>query len=167
MKLELDKAWYSERIARENDLEATTGAPDLRHPTQQNAQHDRRQPEEVFAEQHAFGSLIQMLRRDRKLTVEQLAADARISLAEIISIEEDSKHVPRARTVRQLTVFFGLPAHTLEKLSNVAEVDDLQLKDAAIRFAASSRTIMELTGEERQALSEFVNVLASRDARQT
>jgi len=160
MKLNLNKEWYEERIPREADLDVTAGIP------VEDEFHDQREPrgqqeEGGFAEFHAFGSLVQLLRRNRSLTVEQLSTAANIDVTEVISIECDAKYAPKPRTVHQLATYFELPDRSLIKLSNLTTVHSAKLRDAVVRFAANSSTVMELSREERQALTEFVGFLSS------
>ena len=160
MKLELDKAWYEKKTAEEADLEVTAAAPHGVQAMDESECIDERREDE-FAELHAFGSLVRMLRRDRRLAVEQLAANARVDLLEVISIERDPKYVPKPRTVHQLADYFDLPDRALVKLSNATITHNSKLMDAAVRFAANSDKVMELSREERRALDEFVKFLSS------
>src|SRR3990172_2530783 len=57
------------------------------------------------AEQCAFSSLVQLLRRAEGLSIEQLAERARVDAGELVSIESDVRHQPRPRTVHQLAQF--------------------------------------------------------------
>ncbi len=160
MKLELDKAWYEKKTAEEADLEVTAAAPlGIQAMDEPECIDERREDE--FAELHAFGSLVRMLRRDRGLAVEQLAAAARIDPLEIISIERDPKYPPKPRTVHQLADYFKLPDRALVKLSNATTTHNSKLTDAAVRFAANSEKVKELSREERRALAEFVKFLSS------
>lgn len=115
-----------------------------------------------FVKGYAFGALVQLLRRDRKLTVDQLALAVQVEAPELISIEHDPKYVPKPRTVFQISKYFGLPDRPLMKLANVTTTHNDRLRDAAVRFAASSSKVMELSREERTALAEFVQFLASQ-----
>lgn len=115
-----------------------------------------------FVKGYAFGALVQLLRRDRKLTVDQLASAVQVEAPELISIEHDPKYVPKPRTVFQISKYFGLPDRPLMKLANVTTTHNDRLRDAAVRFAASSSKVMELSREERAALAEFVQFLASQ-----
>jgi len=164
MKLELNRRWYERRLPQEGDLDVTVRTPDVEdcndEPTSRT-QH----PEDLFVERHAFGALVQMLRRDRRLSIAQLAVEAQIEAAEIVAIERDPEYVPRPRTVHQLASFFGLSNRALLKLSNVTAVDNTTLRDAAVRFAAHSTKVIELSSDERQALSEFVKFLSSQDVK--
>jgi len=164
MKLELDKGWYEKRIAQEGDLEVTAGAPLEEQDAQERPARSLRPSEDVFPGLDAFGSLVQMLRRDRYLSVEQLASSARVDVREIVFIERDPRYVPKPRTVHQLAVYFGLPDRALIKLSNLTTVHSPRLTDAAVRFAAHSQRVRELDREEREALAEFVKVLSSEQS---
>ena len=144
MKLELDKSWYEKRIAQEGDLEITAGVPlEERGGTEGSAEQLAQPTKDEVLGLHVFGSLVQMLRRDRRLSVEQLALKARVDTAEIVSIERDPRFVPKPRTVHQLASYFQLPDRALAKLSNITTVQNSRLKDAAVRFAANSESVME------------------------
>ena len=110
-----------------------------------------------------FGSLIQLLRREKRLTLEKLAEKSQVDIRELVNIEQDPDYEPRPRTVHQLAGVLGLPKRTLVKLSNLAHVHDEELTGAAVRFAARSSSITELSREERQALAEFVRFLVTHD----
>lgn len=163
MKLELTKNWFEKNLPHDNP-EVGVGVPALSDSDQQ---HESREAgpyqEDEFVEAYAFGALVQLLRRDRKLTVDQLAAAVQVAAPELISIEFDPKYVPKPRTVFQLSKYFGLPDRPLMKLANVTTVHSDKLRDAAVRFAASSSKVMELTREERAALAEFVQFLVSQE----
>lgn len=155
MKLQLDKSWFESRIRQDEEFEVGVG-------TGTGKGEDSGEPEEDFAGTYAFGTLIQLMRREKGLTVEQLAERARVGVAEVVGIERDPRHKPRPRSVYQLADFFGLPQRALLKLSNVTEVHDEPLREAAYHFAANSSTVAELSREERAAMTEFVKVLSAQ-----
>lgn len=165
MKLQLNKEWFENRIQPDEDFEVGAGAPMDAAECAHNISGDDQEQfsDEEFAETLAFGTLIQFLRRDRRLSVEQLASDARLDVAEIVKIEFDPKYIPHPRSVHQLASFFGMPQRALLKLSNVTTVHNNQLRDAAYRFAANSSKIAELSHEERVAMTEFVQFLGTQD----
>lgn len=163
MKLNLNRKWFEDRISAEDDCEVGAGAlpeKSVAQPSARVVQHS----EDEFVETYAFGTLVSLLRRDRMLSVEQLAAEARISVEDLLNIEVCPKHVPNPRAVCQLAQVFNIPQRSLLKLSNVTTVHNERLRDAAVHFAASSSQVMELTREERAALTEFVHFLSSQDA---
>jgi transcriptional regulator with XRE-family HTH domain len=161
MKLNLSKSWYENRIPKEKDLEVGLGSPFKEESGDAGKEAAQFEPEE-FVELYAFGGLVQFLRRDHMLSIEQLASRAQIDPLEILTIERDAKYVPKPRTVHQLAQFFKLPERPLLKLSNVTTDHNEKLRDAAVRFAANSTKVMELSREERAALSEFVDFLSSQ-----
>jgi len=165
MKLQLSKGWFENRIQPNEDFEVGAGVPaGTPECTDKTSGSDQEQPtDEEFAETLAFGTLIEFMRRDRRLSVEQLASAARVEVAELVKIEFDPKYVPHPRSVHQLARFFDLPQRALLKLSNVTTVHNIQLRDAAYRFAANSSKIAELSREERVAMTEFVEFLGTQD----
>ena len=106
-----------------------------------------------------FGRLIGFARRAKGLSLEKLAGDADVSLAELIRIERDEETIPTPRTVYKLAEVLRLPAGRLMEISGLAEAKDAQLGEAALRFAARSRPTVELSTAEREALEQFVKVL--------
>lgn len=162
MKLKLSRKWFEDRIAAEDNCEVGAGAsPEEIAGTKELrvAEHT----EDEFVETYAFGTLVAMLRRDRMLSIDELAAEARISPAEIVSIEADPNYVPKPRAVHQLAAYFNIPQRSLLKLANVTIVHDSLLRDAAVRFAAKSSQVMELSREERAALTDFVEFLSTQE----
>lgn len=103
----------------------------------------------------AFGRLINMLRRRRQLTVEELSEQAGVDVAEIIRIEDDLYYVPDPRTIYQFAGTFGLPQQQLMQIAGLA-TQDLRVREAAVRFAARSESVAKLAPEERYALDAFL-----------
>ena len=164
MRLDLTREWYEQKIAQEANLEVGAGIPSNEQDAQDEPERIREESDNELVELFVFSSLVQLLRRSRGLSVEQLADAARIDPTEILSVERNPKHPPRPRTVHQLAAFFELPERPLVRLSNLTTTHSTKLRDAAIRFAAHSSKVMELTQEERSALAEFVEFLSSQDA---
>jgi DNA-binding XRE family transcriptional regulator len=162
MKLELTKGWFEKNIPHDNP-EVGAGLPERSVEQQHVSNEVGIHREDDFVEAYAFGALVQLLRRDRKLTVDQLASAVQVGTPELISIELDPKYIPKPRTVFQISRYFGLPDRPLMKLANVTTTHSDRLRDAAVRFAASSSKVMELSREERAALAEFVQFLASQE----
>jgi len=162
MKLELTKGWFEKNIPHDNP-EVGAGLPERGPERQCITNEGSIHREDDFAEAYAFGALVQLLWRDRKLTVDQLASAVQVGTPELISIELDPRYIPKPRTVFQISKFFGLPDRPLMKLSNVTTTHNDRLRDAAVRFAANSSKVMELSREERAALAEFVQFLAAQE----
>lgn len=111
----------------------------------------------------AFGALINLQRRNRQWTIEQLAEKAEIDLNEAVSIEEDPAYRPEPRAVFQLAKVLALPIKKLLVLSGNAELASPRLETAAVRFAARSRAVEKLSEAEAAALNEFVAALVEED----
>ncbi len=165
MKLRLSKKWFDTRIQPDEDFQVGAGVPADARKFAEEPLGSEKEPTsgEECAETLAFGTLIQFLRRDRRLTIEELALAASVDVDEIVRIEFESGYVPCPRSVRQLAKFFGLPQRTLLELSNVTKVDNEQLREAAHRFAANASKVAELSHQERAALNEFVEFLGTHD----
>jgi transcriptional regulator with XRE-family HTH domain len=165
MKLRLSKEWFENRIQPDEGFEVGAGVPPgIPECTDKTSGSEQGQPtDEEFAETLAFGTLIRFMRRDQRLSVEQLASAAKVEVAELVKIELDPKYVPDPRLVHQLARFFDLPQRALLKLLNETTAHNVQLRDAACRFAANSSKIADLSREERVAMTEFVEFLGTQN----
>lgn len=123
-------------------------------------------PDEVISrDSHfAFGRFVNLMRRQRHLSMEKLAEDADIDTDEILSIESDAYFAPEARTVYNLSGFFHVPLEPLMELSGLTQLKDASLMQEAVRFAARSESVEELTPDEQMALESFVVVLSEKEA---
>ena len=110
----------------------------------------------------AFGRFVRLMRRNRGLSIEKLADDAAVDVAELVSIEDDTRHKPEVRTVYQLANFFRVPRPNLMQLAGLTVQNNNRLHDEAARFAARSDPVVALTAEERAALEAFVAVLSEQ-----
>lgn len=162
MKLELATGWFEKNIPHDNP-EVGAGLPERGVEPQRVTDDAGIQRENDFVEAHAFGALVRLLRRDRKLTMDQLASAVEVETPELISIELDPRYIPKPRTVFRISQYFGLPDRPLMRLANVTTTHSDRLRDAAMRFTKSSSRVMELSGVERAALAEFVQFLASHE----
>jgi HTH-type transcriptional regulator, competence development regulator len=108
----------------------------------------------------AFAKLIELRRRELRLSVEQLAERAEVDIAELVGIELSEVDVPELRTVAKLAKVLKLPAQKLVELSGLATPKNARFAEAVVRFAAKSESIDKLSREEHEALEEFVKFLA-------
>jgi transcriptional regulator with XRE-family HTH domain len=111
----------------------------------------------------AFGKLVEFARRHRGETIETLAKEADLDLSELLSVER-GEGLPTARSVYQLARVLGFDAGRLMELSGLAEPNDA-LREAALRFAASSEPSAKLSREERRAFEAFAKVISERSER--
>lgn len=110
----------------------------------------------------AFGRFIRLMRRRQGLTIEKLADDSDVELAEIVSIEDDNHYKPEVRTVYQLANYFKVPRNNLLQVAGLTKAKDSRLVEESVRFAARSEPVAELSPEERAALEAFVTVLSEQ-----
>jgi transcriptional regulator with XRE-family HTH domain len=159
MRIERSKEWWLARARREGDafigagLLAADPMPDGRTVAAVAA------PEEYRI---AFGKFVNMMRRRKGYSIEQLADAARVDASELLIIEDDVHYVPGPRTVFQLAQLFEVPQPRLMQLAGLAAANDDSLREEAVRFAARSEAVHKLTREESAALEAFVTVLSEK-----
>ena len=110
----------------------------------------------------AFGRFVSLMRRQRGLSLEKLADDADVDMADLVEIESDPHHKPELRTAYQLANYFNVSRSSLLQVAGLTEPKDARLFDEAVRFAARSEPMTALTPEEGAALESFVAVLSEQ-----
>jgi transcriptional regulator with XRE-family HTH domain len=103
--------------------------------------------------------LVLLWRREKQISVEDLAKQANLEPSEVLAVETANGR-PGARVLYALS---GVLQVSYEKLMTIAGnlvAQDATLSGAAVKFAARSEPMDKLTREEREALREFVRVLA-------
>lgn len=119
-----------------------------------------REPEQQDMRE-AFHRVVQMLRRSRGLTIDQLAEKTKIDRDELMALERNPAYRPSPLTLHRLSEFFEVPDRKLAVLAGaIREVPD-DLRQQAARFAAQSDSFAKLTKEEQRLLDEFVGFLRS------
>jgi len=157
MKFNRDRNWLARRAEEENRHFVSVGGlisqvdPDWRAETSALPL--------VETTKTALVRLLQLLRRERRLSLELLAQKADVDLAELVKIETDESFKPTPRTVHQLAAFFKLPAKKLMALAGLLQIKDYNLQQASVRFAARSEPVEDVTPEEHAALEEYVKFL--------
>jgi len=148
-----DPAWVSRMANLEDNSEISVGG--LAHEV---GLFDG--PAAPASAKSALAKLIELRRRERRLTVEQLAARAEVETAELVDIELGRVDAPQLRTVAKLADVLELPAQKLMQLSGSVIPKNARFTEAVVRFAAKSVPVHHLSREEREALDEFVKFLA-------
>jgi len=106
----------------------------------------------------SLGVLVQLLRRKKGLSVEELAAEARVDVFEVQGIELGTTLDANPRTIYQLEQYFQLPSRSLVILSGAVNVES-EIHEEAVRFAASAQGMNKLNRDEKKALNKFVKFL--------
>jgi hypothetical protein len=157
MKLELTRDWFIAAADREGDQEVGAGIA-ARDPIPATEHHASDENARVEAAHIAFGRLIHMMRRQNEMTVEALAARARIDAEEVLLIEAKPDFKAEVRTVHQLAEVFQLQPKALLELAGATAARE-EIVQEALKFAASSEPIAKLTREEAAAVETFVAAL--------
>ena len=115
----------------------------------------------VTASPPVFGRLIALLRKEKGLTIADLAQRARVDEQELRRIEAEIETEPKPRTVTQLAEVFGVLPKSLARVANLTRSVDDQLVEGAVTFAACSEHMDKLSKEQKRALHKFVRLLNS------
>jgi transcriptional regulator with XRE-family HTH domain len=119
-----------------------------------------REPEEQEVRE-AFHRVVQMLRRSRGLTIDDLAEKTKIDRTELVALERNLAYRPSPLTLHRLSEFFEVPDRKLAVLAGAIREVPEDLRQHATRFAAQSNSFAKLTKEEQRVLDEFVGFLRS------
>lgn len=161
MRFQRSKDWWMARARREGDSAVGAGllaldpAPEERPSPAQGATLEETRI--------AFGKFVNLMRRRRGYTMEQLAEVAELDPSELLVIEDDLHHVPEPRTVFKLAQTFEVSQRRLMQLAGLAAANDVSFRQEAVRFAARSESVQKLTPEETSALEAFVAVLSEQN----
>jgi transcriptional regulator with XRE-family HTH domain len=161
MRLERSKDWWMARARREGD--AIVGAGLLAFDPTPDERPLGGQVAAVEETRIAFGKFVNLMRRRRGLSMEQLAQAADLDASELLVIEDDVHHVPDPRTVFRLAETFKVSQRRLMQLAGLAAANDAGFRQEAVRFAARSESVQKLTPEESSALEAFVVVLSEQE----
>jgi len=108
---------------------------------------------------YAFHLFVQLLRRQRSLTVDELARRADIDRGEIVAMERNQGYRPSPLTLHKLGKFFGVPERRMLVLAGAVKDVPPEMQESASRFAAHSESFSKLTRDEQKALDEFMQFL--------
>jgi HTH-type transcriptional regulator, competence development regulator len=107
---------------------------------------------------NVFGRFLNMARREKGLSVQQLAQTMGMNPYDVLLLEE-GKEQPEPRIVSKVAQAFGVPPRKLAQIAGLV-VADTTTASAALAFAASSST-KPLEPGQREALHEFIKALSS------
>lgn len=110
----------------------------------------------------AFGMLVCLARRSKKLSIQQLAVKLSVEVEEINQIERDPNYHSRPRTISAIAKFFDIPLTELMKLAGAAASNDETFRSKALKFAAHSDDMSALNGEEQKMLQSFIRYLRDK-----
>jgi transcriptional regulator with XRE-family HTH domain len=117
------------------------------------------QDPEIETMRFVFRELIRKLRRQKGLTVDQLAQKLDVDRSEVIALERGTSYKPKPLLLHRVSKFFDLPEGRLAVLVGAVRDVPVEVREQASRFAAKSDSFKKLTDEEKQVLDEFVKAL--------
>jgi transcriptional regulator with XRE-family HTH domain len=158
MKFDIPQEWSMRMARAEADagIDAQFGAGS---PVAFDRWRSSRQGQESKESPDTFGKVVQMMRRERHLTVESLARRTGIDLGELRQIEAGN-FGPQPVVVHKLAGVFAVPSKNLMEVAGLVRRRNTRLTDAAVRFAASADPSAKLTEAERMAWEDFVRELS-------
>ena len=93
--------------------------------------------------------LVRQLRQRDGLTVEALAARAKVSEEELKQIEQNPQYTAPPRLICNLSEYFEVRLEYLSQLAGATHTVDRKLYNTAIQYAAKSDELAILTDEQR------------------
>jgi transcriptional regulator with XRE-family HTH domain len=118
---------------------------------------------ELETRRFVFRAVVQGLRRERGLKVDELAQKTGIDRDEVIAIERNTDYKPTPLTLYKLSRFFEIPQENLAILAGAILDIPQAFRREASNFAAKSESFSKLTKEEKQILDDFVKVLRTEN----
>lgn len=112
-----------------------------------------------------FRTVLQFLRRSKRLTLDQLAQKIDVPREELAAIEQREGFRPTPRTIHKLGRFYRLAPAKLAALAGLVTQPIDEVREPAVRFAAMSEGFSDLTREEKRALKELVRALKEGSVR--
>jgi transcriptional regulator with XRE-family HTH domain len=149
-----DAAWLRAKAEEEDNGVVSVGG--LVCTLARNEEESKAQ----LAERVALAKLVELRRRQYRLSAEALAKKAEVDLEDVLSIERGEGTVPGLQAVHRLAQALELPEPRLLELAGLVPAKDARFREASVRFAARSEPVAILLPEEREALEEFVGLLA-------
>jgi transcriptional regulator with XRE-family HTH domain len=149
-----DAAWLRSKAAEEDNGIVSVGG--LVCALARGEGEPRAQP----AGRVALAKLVELRRRQYRLTAEGLAKKAAVALEDVVSLERGEGTIPGPQAVQRLAQALELPELKLLELAGLVPAQDERLREASVQFAARWEPVALLLPEERAALEEFVGVLA-------
>ncbi|MBW4985875.1 helix-turn-helix domain-containing protein [Mameliella sp. CS4] len=163
MKLMFNQEWLNLRIKDDAGEACEVGAPIHRAADFTAAIHAAREEtdkaDKPAHRKGVLGLLVLQVRRRDKLTVAELAQRLRVDPAELEALETNPDYGPQPRTLHQLSGYTEIPATNLMRLTPDAHNVNGDLESAAMKFAASSDDVSDLSRTERRGLNDFVKFL--------
>jgi transcriptional regulator with XRE-family HTH domain len=150
-----DKAWLTRMVEQEDYGFVSAGGLYARKLDAEQEVVEQSQRNSCI-----LGRLIALARRRKGMSISDLAKASSLDLKEVQAIELGQSTEPEPRVLFKLAKALDIPAGGLMELAGLMQSRNGLPSEAVIRFAAKSEPTAQLTAKEREALEEFVKVLA-------
>lgn len=155
MRFERSKEWWLARSRAEPEKPSDAGTPEV-------GDVDQGRPRAEPGASVRFGEFVHLLRRQRRLSIEEFADMVNIDLAEAQVIEEDPFYSPEPRTIYYLARAFNLSQQRLNEYAGLTAANDHAVAEGQQRYAARSESRSSLSGDELALLNAVVTTLEER-----
>lgn len=112
---------------------------------------------------YVFSRVVQGLRRERGLKVDEFSEKSGIDQREIIAMERNIGYRPKPLTLYKLSQFFEISQRKLAILAGAIVDIPRPFREEASKFAAKAESFSNLSPEEKRTLDEFVRFLKTED----
>jgi len=115
--------------------------------------------QDIRPELAAVGKAIDLRRREKGVTSQELASRARVTVESLTEMERGLMMPNSPDIIRLVSKVLELPADKLLIAAGLTETSDATLRAAALRLVHQTKTPESLTPVEQAALTEFIDVL--------
>ncbi len=105
------------------------------------------------ASRRSLAQFVGLSRRQLGLSAEELAAQAKVELAELLAIE--TERAANSETVSRIAIFLNVDAQPLLALAGLGGSVDGELGNVAVQFTARLESVAPLDPQEQAALDWF------------
>ncbi|MEQ5840138.1 helix-turn-helix domain-containing protein [Paraburkholderia acidicola] len=162
MKFRMSKEWLARRLDLEDDIEIGASGMTL---TELKADAESRLVSRSLLEiPSTVGKVIRFAREKRGWSAHDLAEHSRVSPSDILGLEGDGAFSPSPRTIHNVAEALKLAEQELQALvGHRISLRQFAANDSYLSFAANSRNIESLTGDEYEMIRLFVESITRNE----
>jgi HTH-type transcriptional regulator, competence development regulator len=162
MKMKITKEWLLKNAERDQDLEVTAGflSNDKLDAVYGSQKQEQEEIEDIESRLVALAKLVNIQRRIKGWTLEQLADKADVDLQDVLCLEQAIPVHLSVRTIHKLSGALNLPHAGLLRLSGATVQRNDNFTEQALRFIARSQPETKPTRQEIKVFEEYVKFLA-------
>jgi transcriptional regulator with XRE-family HTH domain len=108
------------------------------------------------ASRRSLGKFLELSRRQLRLTLEELATNAQVTLSDVVALESGNGGPQHAQALTRLSHFLKVDADPLLELAGLKTAANRQLEKAALEFTARTEPTTPLDPHEKAALEKFL-----------